>query len=254
MLPAGVAVTTNYWTIAADASFLQFATSLANALAGTAISLTDVGSGTTTISKCNVDTTLDTFTYAAPHGYVSGAGPVRATSGTTLPTGLAANTDYYVIRVSDTVLKLAATEANALAGTPAVDISAIGAGTQTITLAGVDVAVDGLRVTAHGMQSGDGPVRVSTTGTLPVGLVAATDYWIIRLSADTFGLATSKALALAGTKINLTGIGVGTHQLVRAATIGLDLSADGILEWLAQGIDPDTMLRAATAEVNTVFV
>jgi hypothetical protein len=38
--------------------------------------------------------------------------------GAILPTGLSADTDYYVIRVSDTAIKLATSSANATAGTP----------------------------------------------------------------------------------------------------------------------------------------
>ncbi len=56
-------------------------------------------------------------------------------------------------------------------------------------------------------------VRVSTTVTLPVGLVVATDYYVIRLSDTTFSLATSYANAIAGTPIDITTTGVGTHTV-----------------------------------------
>src|SRR5678815_4785658 len=59
-------------------------------------------------------------------------------------------------------------------------------------------ATETFTATAHGFQTGDGPVQVSTTGALPAGLLVATDYWVIRLTADTFKLATSSANALAG--------------------------------------------------------
>lgn len=56
-LPAGLATSTNYYIIAVDADTVKFATSLANALAGTAIDLTTQGTGnhtftTTAASGC----------------------------------------------------------------------------------------------------------------------------------------------------------------------------------------------------------
>jgi hypothetical protein len=46
---------------------------------------------------------------------------------------------------------------------------------------------------AHGLITGDGPVRVvNAGGALPTGLAADTDYWIIKIDADTFYLATSR--------------------------------------------------------------
>jgi hypothetical protein len=56
-------------------------------------------------------------------------------------------------------------------------------------------------------------VRVSTTTTLPAGLAAATDYYLIRLSDTTFKLATTNTLALAGTAIDITSTGTGTHTV-----------------------------------------
>lgn len=44
--------------------------------------------------------------------------------------------------------------------------------------------------------------------------VTGTDYYVIWLSADTFSLATTKALALAGTAVALADAGTGVHTLV----------------------------------------
>jgi fluoride ion exporter CrcB/FEX len=75
-------------------------------------------------------------------------------------------------------------------------------------------ATDTLTAVAHGLQTGDGPVQVANTGGgLPAGLAAATNYWVIRLTADTFKLATSFANAIAGTPINITTDGTGTQTL-----------------------------------------
>lgn len=56
-------------------------------------------------------------------------------------------------------------------------------------------------------------VRLTTTVTLPAGLALATDYYVIKLSDTTFSLATSYANAVAGTAINITDAGTGTHTV-----------------------------------------
>ena len=56
-------------------------------------------------------------------------------------------------------------------------------------------------------------VRLTTTTTLPGGLATATDYYVIRVSDTTFKLATSYANAVAGTAINITDAGTGTHTV-----------------------------------------
>ena len=76
--------------------------------------------------------------------------------------------------------------------------------------AGTDLATK----TAHGLETGFGPIRVSNSGgALPTGLVAGTDYWIINISANTFKFAASYANAIAGTPIDLTTNGTGTQTL-----------------------------------------
>jgi hypothetical protein len=56
-------------------------------------------------------------------------------------------------------------------------------------------------------------VRLTTAGTLPGGLATATDYYLIKASDGTFRLATTFANAIAGTAINITDAGTGTHTL-----------------------------------------
>lgn len=57
------------------------------------------------------------------------------------------------------------------------------------------------------------PVRLTTTGTLPAGLATNTDYFVIRVSATTFKLATSWENSRVGTAINITDAGTGTHTI-----------------------------------------
>lgn len=56
-------------------------------------------------------------------------------------------------------------------------------------------------------------VRLTTSGTLPSPLATATDYYLIRMSDGTFELATTYANAIAGTQIDITTAGTGTHTL-----------------------------------------
>lgn len=56
-------------------------------------------------------------------------------------------------------------------------------------------------------------VRLTTTTTLPGGLALATDYYVIKVTDSTFKLATSYANAVAGTAINITDAGTGTHTI-----------------------------------------
>lgn len=78
----------------------------------------------------DVDTTAETITKAA-HGFVTGT-KVAATTNGVLPGGLSA-TNYWVIKVSSGVFKLASSLANAEAGTPVDITSAAGGGTHTLT-------------------------------------------------------------------------------------------------------------------------
>jgi len=54
-------------------------------------------------------------------------------------------------------------------------------------------------------------MRLTTTTTLPAGLATATDYYYIKVTDSTGKLATSYANAIAGTAINITDAGTGTH-------------------------------------------
>lgn len=83
-------------------------------------------------------------------------------------------------------------------------------GTVTITIASPGVVTK----TAHGLVTGD-TITLTTTGALPTGLSVATTYWVIRVDANTFKLATSLANAQAGTAITTTGTQSGTHTATR---------------------------------------
>lgn len=97
----------------------------------------------------------------------------------------------------------------------------------------VDAGADTLTLTAHGLLTGDGPIRFTTTGTLPAGLAIDTDYWIIKVDADTIQLAARFLDTVSSTPINLTSAGTGTHTLVDTA----DTVRQGAeMEYVAGGV------------------
>lgn len=84
-------------------------------------------------------------------------------------------------------------------------------GTFTVTIATPAVFTK----TSHGLITGS-KIRLTTTGALPTGLAINTDYFVVYLTANTFGLASSLANAVAETptRINTSGTQSGTHSLV----------------------------------------
>lgn len=77
----------------------------------------------------------------------------------------------------------------------------------------VTVGTDSISSTAHGLETGD-IVQVSSDDTLPTGLSAATDYFVIRVDADTIQLAASLEDAEAGSPVTITAAGAGNHSAV----------------------------------------
>ncbi len=114
----------------------------------------------------------------------------------------------------------------------------------------VSAANDTATKAAHGWYTGT-KVQATTTDGLPAGLATTTDYWLIKVDADTFQFATSLANALAGTAIDLTDAGTGTHTVTPTAgtiahSLQLQKSNDGS-NWMAEGS------ALAVAAVGTAF-
>lgn len=87
-----------------------------------------------------------------------------------------------------------------------------GARTKTFT---ADESTEIITAATHGLTTGQ-PVRVSSSGSpedLPAPLVSGTTYFVIWVDAGTLQLATTNALAIAGTAINITDAGTGTHTI-----------------------------------------
>lgn len=81
---------------------------------------------------------------------------------------------------------------------------------KTFASADVNTTTDVITETAHGYYTGL-VGQLTTSVTLPTGLSLATDYYIIKVNANSYKFATSKANADSGTAINITGAGTGNH-------------------------------------------
>ena len=184
----------------------------------------------TAVGTFTVDTATDIVT-SASHGLSDGA-IVHVASTTTLPTGLSANTVYYVISATSSTFKLSLTS-----GGSAIDISSTGSGTHSVydefqvpdfrglmpmgagtgsltfnfATTDINTGTEVITVPSNTSLYTGQPIVYTTSGTVAGDLVASTTYYAIRLSATTISIADSLALALAGTAHNLTGTGSGTH-------------------------------------------
>lgn len=91
---------------------------------------------TYTFTSSDISTTTDLVTKAA-HGLVTGQA-VQVSAGTTLPTGLGAATTYYIYAPTTSTYGFCTTIYNAKQGT-LIDITNVGAGTNTVTTQYVDI-------------------------------------------------------------------------------------------------------------------
>jgi microcystin-dependent protein len=97
---------------------------------------------TTTFAAADVNTGTDVITVPSNTTLYTGKKIQFSNSGGALPTGISAATDYYVVRLTATTIKIASSRANALgsgstgssASPTTIDITAAGSGTNTITV------------------------------------------------------------------------------------------------------------------------
>jgi hypothetical protein len=90
---------------------------------------------------------------------------------------------------------------------------------KTFLAAAIDIATEYITIASHGLPVGL-KGQVSNPGTLPTGITAVTDYFVIVIDANTIQLASSLANALAGTSIDITNIGAGTNTFTPTAIAG----------------------------------
>jgi hypothetical protein len=96
----------------------------------------------------------------------------------------------------------------------------------------VNIVTDIITKTGHGLTTAL-PVLVATSGTnvAPTGLFGGTTYYAIKINDNSYALATSQANAIAGTKIDITGI---TNEAVASLyPVPLSLAAGNGFYWQA---------------------
>lgn len=135
--------------------------------------------------------------------------------------------------------------------TKALFITAVGAATligTTKALSAANTTTDAMTATAHGKQTGFGPVRLANSGgALPAGLATGTDYWLIVVDANTVKFATSAANANANSAVDITGTGTGTHTMQCTMTTVADVLANTLATVLTAPGNRDQ-----AQDVNTV--
>lgn len=89
----------------------------------------------------------------------------------------------------------------------------------------VDITADSITIASHGLTTGL-KGQTTSTGTLPAGITTGVDYFVISLDANTIQLASSLALAQAGTPLDLTNQGTvaTTHTFTPTSVAGATLS------------------------------
>ena len=137
---------------------------------------------------------------------------------------------WYQPSMTDAFLSMFVATLSNMSGTPALSAGQVyGTYTVNITTDVITVATD----VTGGLTSADFPnlTRVrfySPTGVYPGNISAATDYWVIKQSANTYKLALSYANAVAGSAIDITTVGNGSppHQIFLPdnGTITIDTS------------------------------
>lgn len=204
-------------------------------LSATLTATATVLSGTAALSAFTALDGLTDFTAAvtdivtsASHGLASGDGPIQLYTTDTLPAGLDVSTDYYVNVIDTDTFTLHLTAADGLSGDNPVDITDTGTGTHSF------IPVDEMSMltsASHGLENAHGPVRLTTTDTLPTGLAADTPYWVHVLDANTISLHRNRAEAVYGTNpIAVTTVGAGTNSLALGETV------DDLLTYMKEGM------------------
>ena len=89
-------------------------------------------------------------------------------------------------------------------------------------------------------------IRVSNAGgALPGGLTAGVDYYAINIGSTTMKVATSYVNAIAGTAVNITDAGTGTHRLYADIVNNMDITHTHICLYMtgplgADDVNPET--------------
>lgn len=184
-----------------------------------------------TFADTAINTGTDVFTVPG-HGLRAGM-VGQFTTATTLPTGISASTNYYVVNPTTDTFQVSATP-----GGSAVNITAAGTGPHTYTLtpslafvdANVTTGTDQIAITDHQFAPGTLCTVANVGGALPTGLAASTHYYVHVVNANAIKLSTTPA----GTPVDITAAaGGGAHiltwvpQILARTTVPLGRLAAG---------------------------
>lgn len=107
----------------------------------------------------------------------------------------------------------------------------------------------------HGLQDSD-KIRFTTAGTLPTGITAGTDYYVDKLTDNTFNISTASSLT---PLVNTTSDGTGPHTITIGGTLPstMDIAdclngADVVVQWTAPSSSP-TFFTGATCSLRSWF-
>jgi hypothetical protein len=184
---------------------------VALAIGTPAINLTAAGTGTShSFIFLTVNAAEDTL-YIPNHGLVSGQAVRYSNGGGTTVPGLVNNTLYFVVRVDNSIIRLATNKAL----TTIANITGPGTGTQTLTINSVDFTTDTITIPAHGFTQGELVSYDAKGQTVVNGLTTATPYYVIFIDGDNIKLATTPTNAINGVAVDLIAspAGVGIHSL-----------------------------------------
>jgi hypothetical protein len=175
------------------------------------INLTSAGTGSThSFIFLTVNAVEDTL-YIPNHGLVSGQA-VRYTNGggTTIP-GLVNDATYYIIKVDNSIVKLATNTAL----TSVANITGAGTGTQSLIITSLNFAANIITVPQHGFLQGE-LIQYDSRGQQAIaGLITATPYYVIFVDGDNIKLALTPDDADNGVAVDIqeSPAGVGRHTL-----------------------------------------
>ena len=117
----------------------------------------------------------------------------------------------------------------------------------TVAAAKVTNGSNLIEIADHGYSTGDEVIYAHGGGTAIAGLTTATKYFVIRLSADTFSLATTEANADAGTVLAITGDGNDAQTFTKTSSYGGDIDSTTI------GIASAASASAALTAIDTAI-
>ena len=179
--------------------------------------------------------------YIPNHGLVSGQA-IRYSNGggSTIP-GLTNDATYYIIKVDNSIVKLATNSAL----TNVVNITGAGTGTQSLIVTSLDFTNNILTLPQHGFLQGELVQYDSRGQQVVAGLTTATPYYVIFINGDNIKLATTPENADAGISVDLASSpsGVGRHSLQ-----SLSKTPDGIYA-ITSVPTPDTFTVEARGSV-----